>query len=138
MRSIRAECGFTLIELIMVIVMIGILAVYAAAKSPGNIMELRSKSDQLAMDIRQTQALAMSNTGSGDYTILRTATDTYEIRDPLGTTLSTATLSGVTLSNFTVTFGGRGEPTTGTTTITLTMGTSTATVEVVATTGLVR
>ncbi|MBF0152494.1 MAG: prepilin-type N-terminal cleavage/methylation domain-containing protein [Magnetococcales bacterium] len=137
MGSIRAEQGFTLIELIMVIVVVAVLSVYATARSPGVTLQLRSNADQLAMDIRQTQAYSMSNTGTGDYRILRTASDTYQIRDPSGTTLSTTTLSGVTLTDFNVTFDGRGQSSAGVT-ITLTMGSSSTTVEIVTPTGLVR
>ncbi|MBF0175465.1 MAG: prepilin-type N-terminal cleavage/methylation domain-containing protein [Magnetococcales bacterium] len=134
---LRTEPGFTLIELIMVIVVLGILSVHVMTRMSGNTMELRSKADQLAMDIRQTQAYSMSNTGVGDFSIQSTATDTYQIRNPVGTALSTTTLSGVTLTNFALSFDGRGQPNAGVT-ITLTMGTSTRTVQVVATTGLVR
>ena len=57
--------GFTLIELVMVIVLIGILAVYAAPKL-GNITSTNSGAftDKLRADIRYAQNLAMSQNRS--------------------------------------------------------------------------
>ncbi len=54
-------CGFTLIELVMVIVLIGIIAVYAAPKL-GKITSTKAGAfvDKLRSDIRYAQNLAMT------------------------------------------------------------------------------
>ncbi len=55
--------GFTLIELIMVILVIGILAVVAAPRFAGHSMELGGAAKKLAMDIRYCQELNMIRQG---------------------------------------------------------------------------
>lgn len=52
--------GFTLIELVMVLVMLGVLSAYVAARwSPGD-SAVHAEAAQLARDLRHAQALAMS------------------------------------------------------------------------------
>jgi prepilin-type N-terminal cleavage/methylation domain-containing protein len=52
--------GFTLIELIMVLVILGVLGAYVAARwSPGD-SAVHTEAAQLARDLRHAQALAMS------------------------------------------------------------------------------
>jgi MSHA pilin protein MshC len=52
--------GFTLIELIMVLVILGVLSAYVAARwSPGD-SAVHTEAAQLARDLRHAQALAMS------------------------------------------------------------------------------
>lgn len=52
--------GFTLIELIMVIVIIGILAFVAIQKYPTTGISLETAADMIRSDIRSVQALAMA------------------------------------------------------------------------------
>ena len=53
------QTGFTLVELIMVIVVIGIISVYAVMRgAPTATATLPSQTQQLASDIRHTQLLA--------------------------------------------------------------------------------
>ena len=52
--------GFTLIELIMVMVVVAVLAVVASMRMPGDGINVSAQAEQLASDIRYTQSLAMS------------------------------------------------------------------------------
>ena len=72
------ECsGFTLVELVIVIVLVSILAAYAAAKWPSNSeLKLPAQASLMASHIRHTQALAMHwgqalrvTVGSGGYSV---------------------------------------------------------------------
>ena len=56
----RNEDAFTLIELIIVIVIIGILAFVAITKSPTTDISLETAADMIKSDIRSVQALAMA------------------------------------------------------------------------------
>ncbi len=68
--------GFTLIELIMVLVILGVLSAYVAARwSPGD-SAVHTEAAQLARDLRHAQALAMSlgtpldfGTSGGGYSV---------------------------------------------------------------------
>ena len=107
--------GFTLIELILVIVLIGIVAVFAAPRL-GNITVTNAGAftDKLRADTRYAQNLAM--TGNTRTRVVFTTTS-YEVRSsatatcssfntamdpatgsPLQVTLNTGTYAGITLS----------------------------------------
>lgn len=115
---IRRPQGFTLIELVSVLLLMAILAVVAADQWPGFGINLSAQTDQLLNDIRYTQFLAMNR---GQRYRINFAADHYWITDASGTVTypfpangaSAVTLtSGVTLSttdSFLV-FDGNGVP----------------------------
>ena len=109
--------GFTFIELIMLIVLIGIIAVYAAPRL-GNLTDTKSGAfvDKLRADIRYAQNLAMTRNqryrvyfnGSGGgapasgYIVVNNATG-ETAQDPAGSgnlivTLNTGDYTGITVS----------------------------------------
>lgn len=131
------QAGFTTIELIMVMVIIGVLAAVAAAKWPTNI-EARPTALQLVEDIRLAQSLSMNR--GGGFSIERTATDQYRLLDG-GTLHGTARTTEASLADFTLRFDGLGRPTDGggtplTSDTTINVAGGTASVTVRAQTGL--
>jgi prepilin-type N-terminal cleavage/methylation domain-containing protein len=74
--------GFTLIELVMVIVLITILAGTAIVTWPGTKINLNAQAQQLASDIRYAQSLAMTH--GQRYRLNFTSTTTYTITTTAG------------------------------------------------------
>lgn len=72
--SLRPMHGFTLVELIMVIVLIGIVAVYAAPRMDANLFDARAAAQELAVAIRYTQEQSMNNSGAAPFEIAITGT----------------------------------------------------------------
>ena len=160
--------GFTLVELIVVMVVLGILAAVFVPRSNNPAIILSTQAEQFAADMRYVQSLAMSEGWSGvaptarRYRINFTATG-YNLTDvsgvavvpPGGTTGSIAFAGGVgiapfpppTLPNSVVAFDGLGKPYTdavaaaalaSTATITLVSGGATRTIQIFPETGMVR
>src|SRR5260221_11553583 len=75
--------GFTLVELVMVLLLIGILAFVVLPRTSQNTLELSSQAEQLATDIRYAQTLSMTRGAAlgtqGRYCIFFTATG-YQFR----------------------------------------------------------
>jgi len=75
--------GFTLIELIVVLTLVGILAFVAWPRLSQNALELSSQAEQVATDIRYAQNLSMTRGAAlgaqGRYCIFFTATG-YQLR----------------------------------------------------------
>jgi len=119
-HRIRTQHGFTLIELIIVIIVISILAVYVFSSLPVPSLGLATAATQLSDDIRYTQSLSM--TKNQHYRLVKLSASTYQILNAAGTPImlaqgTTATLaSGVTfgawtnLTNNLIAFDGRGIP----------------------------
>lgn len=154
----KTQDGFTLIELIAVILIISILSAVAMMNWQAGIIDLGGEAKQLAGDIRYTQSLAMTK-GQRYYLIKQSAT-TYQIMNAAGTAITletgstTMTLNnGITFGTLTnlpnnlIAFDGRGTPYTtssspgtalaATATIPLVSGSSTKTISILPQTGSV-
>lgn len=107
MRSIpKSGAGFTLLELVMVILIVGIISVVAAPNWIGSeSFGPEYESRRVLNDIRYTQAMSMS---SGQrYRWVRTSSSTYQILNESGTAImlpsgstSVTLSSGVTFGSF--------------------------------------
>ena len=141
-RQVAASsAGFTLIELIMVIVLIGIVAVSVLPKFVDtSSFSLEGATAMVVADIRYTQELAMGNGDDKKAAFTQNST-TYTLKNSDDTVFKTSELpSGVTVSssNITFTFNSLGEPTTGGgSSVTLSAGGDTRTVTVESYTGRV-
>lgn len=113
--------GFTLVELLLVLILIGIMAVIAVPNWVGS-PNLEAQTQALLSDLRYTQALAMTHGQRFDLNF--TLPSSYGISDPGGTAVanpstgaSTVSLvSGTTMSSLTnlpnnlISFDERGVP----------------------------
>ena len=85
--------GFTLVELVLVLLLSSILAVIAVIKYPGDGINLSAQADQLIGDIRYTQSLSMHR---GQRYRINFAADRYWISSRDGATLYPHPASGAT------------------------------------------
>ena len=150
--------GFSVLELVLVLVMVGLLAVFALPRVfTTESITLPAAAARLAASIRYTQSLAMSR---GQRYRINFAAGTYQITDmggapivqPLTAGTAAVSVAPATLSGFNppltagyVAFDGKGVPyvsataaLAGTATITLTVGSEAATVSIAPETGHVR
>jgi prepilin-type N-terminal cleavage/methylation domain-containing protein len=158
--GMKRNTAFTLTELIIVIIILGILSTLAVTRWPGTRINLNAQAQQLASDIRYTQTLSMSR--GQDYRI-NLATTNYSITTSAGVAVNnpitgaatialptspaiTITIPPTNLPNSLIAFNSLGVPytnTTATTTlnsaavITLTSGTNTTTITIQPQTGRV-
>lgn len=150
------KSGFTLIELIIVIVIMAVVSAYVVARWPGTNINLNAQAQQLASAVRYTQSLALSqgqryrlNLTSSSYSI--TTTGGTAVADLVTGSNSTSISSGITvawtnLPNALLAFDGNGSPYTDSTattllatnaTITLTQNSVTRTLTITPQTGRV-
>jgi len=125
-RIHRHQNGFTMLELVIIIIIIGILSISANTRWGSTSISTDGQAEQIANDIRYAQALAM--TRNDRYRFVRVSATTYQILNSAGTAVALADgttttlgtgLSFGTLSNLPnnlVAFDGEGAPytTTGT------------------------
>ncbi|MBI5041493.1 MAG: type II secretion system protein [Gammaproteobacteria bacterium] len=114
-----AQTGFTLIELVMVIVIIGILAAMAAPRMSLTDSSVHAQAAQIARDIRHAQMLAMTQ---GRTLTFQSLGGSYRCTDSTSTVITdpatqqpfTFTLNnGVTLTVASVNFDSLGRPVSG-------------------------
>ncbi len=128
--------GFTVIELIIVMVIIGILAVMVIPRmiATGTI-SARESAEMVAADIRKTQDLAMADISSHSITFV-SGSGNYAIDQGTGYAQTVSLPSGVAINtNATITFSTNGAPDAaytinvgGTTTVTVVQNTGRVTV----------
>lgn len=158
-RCVRRACsqrGFTLIELILVMVLIGILAYSVMTRDSSSVLAASAQAEQLAGDIRYTQSMAMTR---GQRFRINFTASSYQITDMAGTpqvhpgtgTTAAISLPGASLSGYNpplssnyLAFDGQGVPYIDATNllaanavITVTRGGNTRTVTINPTTGRV-
>ncbi|PWY55350.1 hypothetical protein DGG96_12010 [Legionella qingyii] len=132
----RRTSGFTLIELIVIILIVTLMAVYYGIKTPSvSLYSLSSITEQLRRDIRYTQTLASSlNT---NYSIIL-STNSYTISpNPPNGAYSVSMPTGITLSSVSITFNSMGAPESGAIITITASGVGTSTLTVSAETGFV-
>lgn len=122
-----SSAGFTLIELVIVMLLISILAVYAAVSTPTNAQAtISEQAHLLARNLRHTQTLAMTwgralrfTPVGGGYSVSCVTAgtapcNTSPVTDPATGQPFTVTLDfGATLAGATVDFSTRGQPSAG-------------------------
>lgn len=139
----RNEGGFTLIELIMVIVIIGILAFVAITKYPSTGISLETAAAMIRSDIRSVQALAMAKHASQTLTFNSSTEYEFPVIGEEGNksrNFADIFKGGISLSSIpaNITFNSLGEPTaTQDDSITITTGSTSKTLTVLQYTGKV-
>ncbi len=117
-RPLNYETGFTLMELVMVIVILGVLSVSAYMAMPDTDLRLAAAAGDFKQAVRHAQHLAITreyttaaaawgiSTNSNHYTIKRADDSATAETEYVNQSLS----GGKTISNGTVWFNGLGEP----------------------------
>ncbi|EKE01537.1 MAG: hypothetical protein ACD_21C00107G0015 [uncultured bacterium] len=109
--EIQKNFGFTILELVIIIVILGVVAVITSIKLPGTSVNVVAQATQLANDIRYTQNLSMAR--NQHYRLVITSSSSYAVRDGSGNTDYNINLgSGIILSpsGYTIIFNSKGVP----------------------------
>ncbi len=153
-RAVSHMGGFSLIELVLVIVLAGILAVAAMDRLPGAGLSLGAQADQVASDVRTVQSLELTrgasyclNVTSGGYEITDQGCATAIVNPASGetnTTFGPGITASTNFANGYVAFFGPGvpydsqtAPLTAPATITLSDGSASRTISIAPQTGYV-
>ena len=119
MKTNKSQHAFTMIELIVVILLVGILAVVALPRFLStDVFRARATADEIVSALRYTQQLAMARstnhdlvTGATDYSVQQGGAP---VRNPAGGANYTVNYpAGIAVTNTTVTFNYMGQPVVG-------------------------
>lgn len=115
MKGLPSELGFTLIELVIIIVILAIVTVTVRSMWPSQVINLEAQTRAFVADIRYTQNL--SETRGVRYSLTITSPTTYTIQDFNGANVKNYGLgSGISFGNLTnlpnslIAFDGQGIP----------------------------
>lgn len=146
-KNARRMRGFTLIELIMVIILLGVLSVTAVGKFDSHSFESAKVAGELVSAIRYAQEMSMVNTGVDAYQVAIT-TSGYTVSQNGADVVNPTNFESTFTSNWTnvalspavtISFDGVGAPNIGATqTISVTVGSDSRDVIVEAVTGFTR
>lgn len=147
MKHLPMMKGFTFIELIMVIILLGVLSVTAVGRFNNHSFESAKVAGELISAIRYAQEMSMVNTGVDAYQVAITTTgytvsqNGADVRNPTNNESTyVSSWTNVTLSPaVTISFDGVGEPNIASTqTITITVGSDSRDVIIENVTGFTR
>jgi MSHA pilin protein MshC len=129
--------GFTMIELVIVMVLVGILAAYALPRLNTASLQVMPVAEQIAAEIRYTQNLAMSRSEAHTFEVSGNTITINGGAVALSNGQGSVTFSGVSVSPASVTFSPRfGQPSGGAS-INVDGGGSSVSVQVAGETGYV-